>query len=148
MDKFRRWPSELAKYFIFKQKTLQSYPSIEKFVLAEKLHWPDPPIAHSPQSPYTDPRTPLPKGVCLPWGRPGDYQIRLNDHPYAFAEGITHLVVWSAVQFAAGVSHAERMVVYEEFVERHFAEIPKDQRRWFLNWGSIQSVPGLEVESL
>jgi hypothetical protein len=75
----------------------------------------------------------------------GDYQIRLNDHPYAFTEEITHLVVWSAVPFGTGVSHEERMVVYDEFVETHFAEIPREKRRWFLNWGSIQSVPGLEV---
>jgi len=37
------------------------------------------------------------------------------------------------------------MGVYEKFVARVFAEIPLDRRRWFLNWGSIQSVPGLEV---
>jgi len=34
--------------------------------------------------------------------------------------------------------------VYEEFVEKHFGEIPDERRLWFLNWGSIQSVPGLE----
>lgn len=121
---------------------LQSYPTIEKFVLAEKLHWPDPPIARS-QYPYTDPRNPLLKPTTD--GAAGDYQIRLNDNPYAFTPEITHLVVWSAIRFPANVSQDERSVVYAEFVERHFAEIPLDRRRWFLNWGSIQSVPGLEV---
>jgi len=120
---------------------LQSYPSVEKFVLTEKLHWPDPPIAHSP-FPYTDPRT---RFLRTQVNLLGDYQIRLNDHPYAFTEEITHLVVWSAIQFPANVTRAERMGVYDEFVARHFAEIPLDRRRWFLNWGSIQSVPGLEV---
>lgn len=36
-------------------------------------------------------------------------------------------------------------MVYDKFVEEHFHDIPRDKRRWFLNWGSIQSVPGLEV---
>ena len=76
----------------------------------------------------------------------GDYQIRLNDHPYAFGPEVTHIVVWSALRFPAEVTTQERMVCYEKFVEEHFAEIPSDNRRWFLNWGSIQSVPGLEVQ--
>jgi hypothetical protein len=75
----------------------------------------------------------------------GDYQIRLNDHPYAFEPDVTHIVVWSALRFPAEVSTQERMVRCEKFVEEHFGEIPVDNRRWFLNWGSIQSVPGLEV---
>ena len=58
VDKFRRWPSDLAKYLAFKERTLQTYPSIEKFVLTEKLQWPDPPVAHS-TLPYTDPRISL-----------------------------------------------------------------------------------------
>ena len=77
----------------------------------------------------------------------GDYKIQLNDHPYAFGPEITHIVVWSAMRFPAKVTNQERMVYYEQFVEDHFGEIPRDRRRWFLNWGSIQSVPGLEVRS-
>lgn len=75
----------------------------------------------------------------------GDYQIRLNDHPYAFGPDVTHIVVWSALRFPAEVSIQERTVRYEEFVEEHFGGIPGDNRRCFLNFGSIQSVPGLEV---
>lgn len=75
----------------------------------------------------------------------GDYQIRLNDHPYGFAPDITHLVVWSALGFPHEITKAERMTTYGKFVEQHFSEIPTEKRRWFLNWGSIQSVPGLEV---
>jgi hypothetical protein len=56
VDKFRRWPSDLVKYFALKERILQSYPSVEKFVLTEKLHWPDPPIAHA-DFPYIDPRS-------------------------------------------------------------------------------------------
>jgi hypothetical protein len=75
----------------------------------------------------------------------GDYKIRLNDHPYALTPEITHLVVWSALRFPQGITKAERMQRYEKFVEQHFGEISTEKRRWFLNWGSIQSVPGLEV---
>jgi hypothetical protein len=142
VNKFRRWPSDLAKYFAFKTQILANYPSIEKFVLKERLHWSDPPIAHS-QLPYTDSRIiskTLQKGNTI-----GDYQIRLNDHPYAFTPDITHIVVWSAIPFPPHVDRQERMKVYENFVEKHFSEIPKEKRLWFLNWGSIQSVPGLEV---
>ena len=77
----------------------------------------------------------------------GDYQIRLNDHPYAFGPEVTHIVVWSALRFPAEVSNKERMEYYGKFVEDHFGEIHGDNRRWFLNCGSIQSVPGLEVRS-
>jgi Protein of unknown function (DUF3605) len=55
VNKFRRWPLDLAKYTAFKEQILQAYPSFEKFILAEKLHWPDPPISHS-EFPYADPR--------------------------------------------------------------------------------------------
>jgi hypothetical protein len=75
----------------------------------------------------------------------GDYQIRLNDHPYAFTPDITHLVVWSAVSFPSDVTSQDRSEVYEKFVFEHFGEMAPDRRCWFLNWGSIQSVPGLEV---
>lgn len=78
----------------------------------------------------------------------GDYQICINDHPYAFGPEITHIVVWSALRFPAQVSTKERMECYRKFVEDHFGEIHGDNRRWFLNWGSIQSVPGLEVQFL
>jgi hypothetical protein len=143
VNKFRRWPSDLVKYFAFKEKMLQTYPTIEKFILAEKLNWPDPPVAHS-AVPYADPRIHLSFHDLIA----GDYQIRLNDHPYAFGPEITHIVVWSASRFPAEVATQERMVCYEKFVEEHFGEISSDNRRWFLNWGSIQSVPGLEVEFL
>jgi Protein of unknown function (DUF3605) len=75
----------------------------------------------------------------------GDFQIRMNDWPYAFLPDVTHLVVWSAFRFPAGTKWAEQMAHYDGFVKKHFAEIPKDNRQWFLNFGSIQSVPGLEV---
>ena len=143
IHKFRRWPSDLVKYFAFKKQMLEKYPSIEKFVLAEKLNWPDPPVAHS-TFPYTDPRIPLSLLVLIA----GDYQIRLNDHPYAFGPEITHIVVWSALRFPAEVTTQERMVCYDKFVEEHFGEISSDNKRWFLNLGSIQSVPGLEVQFL
>lgn len=54
-------------------------------------------------------------------------------------------MIWSALRFPEDIDKEEREKVYEEFVEKHFWEIPRDRRRWFLNWGSIQSVPGLEV---
>lgn len=75
----------------------------------------------------------------------GDYQIKLNDHPYAFTPDVTHVVVWSASRFPADIDTEQRTAIYEQFVEEHFREIPKDRREWFVNWGSLQSVPGLEV---
>ena len=75
----------------------------------------------------------------------GDYQIRLNDHPYAFTPDVTHVVVWSANKFPEEIDTEQRNVIYEQFVSEHFREIPKDRVEWFVNWGSLQSVPGLEV---
>jgi hypothetical protein len=37
------------------------------------------------------------------------------------------------------------MAHYDRFVKKHFGKIAEENRRWFLNFGSIQSVPGLEV---
>lgn len=141
VQKFRRWPSDLARYFEFKKRVLKTHPSMEKFVLEDKLHWPDPPIAHS-TVPYTDPRIcpPLHTNMGL-----GDFQIRINDWPYAFLPDVTHIVVWSAFRFAAGTKGDEQMSHYDRFVKKHFGEIAEENRRWFLNFGSIQSVPGLEV---
>lgn len=139
LDRFKRSPNDLAKYLSFKAHVLQTYPSIEKHILVEKLHWSDPPERHS-EIPYSDPRRSVKRLT-----EKGDYQIRLNDHPYAFTSDITHIVVWSAVPFPSSTDHQQRMKVYEQFVKEHFREIPGDRRKWFLNWGSIQSVPGLEV---
>jgi Protein of unknown function (DUF3605) len=76
---------------------------------------------------------------------PGDYQIRLNDHPYAFTPDICHVVVWSALRFPSHIGKDERIRIYNQFLETHFDEIPKERIRWFVNWGALQSVPGLEV---
>ena len=75
----------------------------------------------------------------------GDSQIRYNDHPYAFEPGITHLVVWSACPFAEETSKEDRHKTYDEFFEKYFGDLPREQRIWFVNWGALQSVPGLEV---
>src|SRR5271156_4949585 len=53
-NKFRRWPSDLAKYMASKSEILKSYESMENFVLLERLHWSDPPTPHS-SFPYTKP---------------------------------------------------------------------------------------------
>lgn len=57
VDKFLRWPSDLKKYLTFKEKVLQTFKSVEKYVLVEKLNWSDPPETHS-SIPYCDERTP------------------------------------------------------------------------------------------
>jgi hypothetical protein len=126
----------------FKESILKHYPSIEKYVLSEKLHWSDPPRTHS-TIPFTDPRN-LQAHQTANF-MIGDYQIKLNDHPYAFTPDVTHVVVWSAVKFPDDIDTKQRTEIYEDFVEEHFRAIPKDRREWFVNWGSLQSVPGLEV---
>ena len=89
--------------------------------------------------PYTDSRTSLQQTDI------GDYQIRLNDHPYAFTPDITHIVVWSAMRFPEGLGKEERDAILKRFVEEHFGEIPLERRCWFTNPEKTQSVPGLEV---
>jgi hypothetical protein len=120
---------------------LSRYETIEKYILAERLHWTDPPETHS-TIPYSDPRK---TRQDLQADKAGDYQIRLNDHPYGFTPDIVHIVVWSALRFSPHMGNDERTKVYKQFIQTHFGHIPKDRLRWFVNWGVLQSVPGLEV---
>ena len=111
-------------------------------MLSEKLDWSDPPKSYS-LVPYSDPRnhsSALPVIV-------GDYRIRLNDYPYAVTKDVTHLVVWSTVQFPSDTSFEERNRTYDDFVKRNMSAVPKENRAWFVNWRALKSIPGIEVWS-
>ena len=69
----------------------------------------------------------------------------MNDHPYALTPDIVHIVVWSALPFSPQTGKEERTKIYNQFMQTHFGDIPKERLRWFVNWGALQSVPGLEV---
>ena len=55
LDRFRRHPEVLAEYFKWKDNILLSYPNVEAFVLAERLHWTKDNIEPKNPKPFTDP---------------------------------------------------------------------------------------------
>ena len=94
-----------------------------------------------------------------PFADQRDYAILLNDWPYGFADGISHLLVWSRTPIPVDtgkgdVTPAARLkieaFVYETFVrqlamgESLTEGQAKDRVMWFKNWVSLQSVRGVD----
>jgi hypothetical protein len=115
------------------------YGNITNFLLATKLPkvWGPPPFTPVSETPFQDPT---------------DYQVRLNDWPYGFTPGITHIVVWSRTIIptdeGVGDMTPESRELVAAFVKRYFVDNlgpgGEDRVLWFKNWVSLQSVRALE----
>ncbi len=76
----------------------------------------------------------------------------LNDWPYGFTPGISHIVVWSRTLIPTdpdtGDMTPESRSTVDEFVTRYFIDKlgpgGKDRVMWFKNWVALQSVRTLE----
>jgi hypothetical protein len=85
---------------------------------------------------------------------PSDYKILLNDWPYGWVPGITHIIVWLKhrleIEPSKGDMTPKSRTQAQDFVQQTFADrirdLPGDNDRvqWFRNWTALQSVPGLE----
>ena len=82
----------------------------------------------------------------------------INDWPYGFEPGITHILVWSktpiAVDDTRGDVTPESKTLIEQFVDQYFVqslaahgvsvEEARSRVMWFKNWVSLQSVRGVD----
>lgn len=118
------WTSDIKK----------RYGSMTNFIVQSKLPWGEPPFKFISSTPFDN---------------PSDYQILVNDWPYAFTQDLTHIVVWSKTPIATNASNGDvtdqsRQVI-QDFVQRTFVyRLGDDRVVWFKNWVSLQSVRALE----
>ncbi|KAK3332526.1 hypothetical protein B0T19DRAFT_105544 [Cercophora scortea] len=135
----KRKPSDLRRYMKWTAETKAEYGSITDYLIAARLPkaWGSPPF--SPVSP-------------IPFKHPSDYRVLVNDWPYGFAPGITHIVVWSRTPIATdsgvGDMTPESRKAVASFIQRYFVDrigpSGEDKVLWFKNWVALQSVRALE----
>jgi hypothetical protein len=97
-------------------------------------------------------RPPFSPVSLIPFEDPSDYQVLINDWPYGFTPGITHIVAWSRTiiptDSETGDMTPESRSIVANFVKTYFIDRlgPNggDQVLWFKNWVALQSVRGLE----
>ncbi|KAK3302531.1 uncharacterized protein B0T15DRAFT_514557 [Chaetomium strumarium] len=131
----KRKPSDLRRYMDWTTKTKAEYGSMTNFLIAHRL-----PKAWGPP-PFTPAST-------IPFADPSDYRVLINDWPYGFVEGITHIVVWSRTPIptdnTVGDMTPESRKVVAEFIKRYFIDRlghgAEDKVMWFKNWVALQSV--------
>jgi hypothetical protein len=120
-------------------ETKAEYGSMTNYLLAHRL-------------PKAWGRPPFQPTSAVPFDNPSDYSVLLNDWPYGFAAGITHIVVWSRTPIATdaetGDMTPESRKVVGDFVKRSFVDKlgpgGEDRVTWFKNWVALQSVRALE----
>ncbi|KAG5924072.1 hypothetical protein E4U61_001728 [Claviceps capensis] len=135
----KRTPSDLRRYMSWTANTKAQYGSMTNYLLANRLppSWEHPPFA--PES-------------NIPFDRPSDYRILLNDWPYGLESSITHLVVWTRTPIPTddgmGDMTPESRALVAGFVKRCFVEAlgedGQERVLWFKNWVALQSVRALE----
>lgn len=135
----KRKPSDLRRYMKWTAETKASYGSMTNYLLAHRLPkaWGAPPF-----TPISD----------VPFTEPADYCVLLNDWPYGFEPGITHIVVWTRTAIATdddkGDMTPESRKVVGDFVKWYFVDRlgagGEKQVLWFKNWVALQSVRALE----
>ncbi|KAK0621227.1 hypothetical protein B0T17DRAFT_591154 [Bombardia bombarda] len=137
----KRKPSDLRRYMKWTAATKAEYGNMTKYLLAHRLPkaWGSPPFSPVSDTPFAD---------------PSDYCVLLNDWPYGFAPGITHIVVWTRTVIPTdpdtGDMTAESRKTVAEFVKRYFVDslggpgAAEDRVLWFKNWAALQSVRALE----
>ncbi|KAL2200903.1 hypothetical protein P885DRAFT_27120 [Corynascus similis CBS 632.67] len=131
----KRKPSDLRRYMKWTAETKAQYGSITNFLIANRLPkaWGSPPFKPASKTPFAD---------------PSDYRVLINDWPYGFAPGISHIVVWSRTPIATDktvgdMTPGSRKTV-AEFIRRYFIDRlgpgGEDRVIWFKNWVALQSV--------
>lgn len=106
---FRRWPSDLRRYREYIWWLNREYGSVMRFMLQERLHWPEPVVPRGSKS----------------FGDKQDFRILMNDWPYGLDDWIVHLVVWTKFDLK---DDAETEAEIDRFVAQTFsAGVAKDK---------------------
>lgn len=155
LEDLKRLPSDLRRYLQWSYKTKLTYGSITNFVVQERLRWQpshgvttDQPVTATSFTHYSE----------VPFQDERDYAVLINDWPYGLVSEITHIVVWSrtpiAVDDHVGDVTSESRALISAFVQQYFvAALATDcaseseaaaRVLWFKNWGSLQSVRGID----
>ncbi|KAK0710890.1 hypothetical protein B0H67DRAFT_494201, partial [Lasiosphaeris hirsuta] len=135
----KRKPSDLRRYIKWTAETKAEYGSMTNYLLAHRL----------PKSWGLPPFNPV---SAVPFEEPSDFEVLLNDWPYGFVPGITHIVVWTRttipIDLDKGDLTPESRKLVADFIERHFVDSlgPGGEEKvvWFKNWVALQSVRALE----
>ncbi|KJZ77038.1 hypothetical protein HIM_03359 [Hirsutella minnesotensis 3608] len=135
----KRKPSDLRRYMKWTSEIKAEYGSMTQYILANRLPkaWGRPPFA--PES-------------HVPFEKPADYAVLINDWPYGLEPGIVHIVVWSRTLIPtdseSGDLTPESRALVQDFVKRYFVDAlgpgGEGQVLWFKNWVALQSVRTLE----
>ncbi|CAM1502918.1 Fc.00g076940.m01.CDS01 [Cosmosporella sp. VM-42] len=135
----KRKPSDLRRYMKWTAETKAQYGSMTQYLLDNRLPkaWGQPPF--TPES-------------TVPFEKPSDYRVLLNDWPYGLDPEITHIVVWLRTIIptdpeTGDMTPQSRELVWS-FVKRTFVDSlgpgGESQVLWFKNWVALQSVRSLE----
>lgn len=117
---FKRKPSHLRRYFAFLWDVKNEHGSVMNFVLAHRLGWAVPIVAHG-----------------LPFTDPSDIKILYNDWPYGLESGIVHLVVWTKFELPDDPNTGELAMETTGLIDKYVAatfcsNTPTDQVCSFL----------------
>lgn len=135
----KRKPSDLRRYMKWTAETKAEYGSMTEYLLVHRL-------------PKAWGRPPFHPVSAIPFHNPSDYRVLINDWPYGFVPGITHIVVWSRTTIPTdpdtGDMTPESRKIVGDFMKRFFVDSlgPGGEERvmWFKNWVALQSVRSLE----
>ncbi|KAL6706791.1 hypothetical protein ACN47E_005127 [Coniothyrium glycines] len=148
LEELKRWPSALKAYLAWTAHVKHKYGSATTYLLSQRLFWARLPAEDGEMVFETKGKVPL--------GNDEDFAVLRNDWPYAFADGVRHIVVWSKQRLpvdAAGALSEEGKTLVEQFVRRVFREAAGEGRDgveegekvlWFKNSTNLQSVRSLE----
>ncbi|KAL2270425.1 hypothetical protein VTJ83DRAFT_2609 [Remersonia thermophila] len=135
LSALKRKPSDLRRYMKWTADAKARYGSITDYLLAHRLPkaWGQPPFTPASRTPFAD---------------PSDYCVLINDWPYGFVPGITHIVAWSRTPIptddTVGDLTPESRRLVDDFVRRYFVDRlgpgGEEKVMWFKNWMALQSV--------
>ncbi|KAK0645893.1 hypothetical protein B0T16DRAFT_457879 [Cercophora newfieldiana] len=135
----KRKPSDLRRYIQWSAETKAAYGTMTNYLLAHRLPkaWGEPPLKPVSHTPFED---------------PSDFCVLINDWPYGFEPGITHLVVWTRTSIRTDTDKGDLIPESREevsaFVKRYFVDRlgpgGEDRVMWFKNWVALQSVRALD----
>lgn len=154
LEQLKRYPSQLRLYMSWCRDIKEAYGSVTNFILQERVGWEPLPSSQpdaAPKFAYKD---------SVPFADRSDFKVLVNDWPYGFEDGITHIVVWLKTTVPAepetGVITDDGARLVETFVDRYFVRRMRDVGllkegessgnavMWFKNWIKLQSVRAVE----
>ncbi|CAF0885334.1 unnamed protein product [Didymodactylos carnosus] len=129
LGRLMRYPDDTVRYSAWCDNIITLYSGMEKYLLEQRLGW------HLPIKPLSS----------ILFENSDDYQILLNDFPYAFDENIIHFVLWTKVPFGQdknGYLDESTAKLIQEFINKKFVtHFGQENVRWFKNYNSASSIP-------